>query len=178
MEVVFLSLGSNLGDRLGYLRRAVGLLEGVEGCRVRRTSSVYETEPLGPKDQGPFLNAVVEIEAEGQDPYRLLYACQGIEDRLGRQRQSRWGPRTVDLDILCFGQRVIASERLTIPHPELQRRRFVLVPWAEIAPDHPVPVLGKTVAELLHECPDQAWVIPFADRSALHSPQGKGDGVH
>jgi 2-amino-4-hydroxy-6-hydroxymethyldihydropteridine diphosphokinase len=174
VDVVFVGLGSNLGNRLEFLRRAVRLLSSTRGCRLRKVSSVYETEPVGVREQAPFLNAVVEMEVV-LDPAGFFRHCQEIEADSGRQRGARWGPRTLDIDILSFGDRVMATERLTIPHPELHRRRFVLVPWAEIAPQHVVAGHGKSVAELLRDCPDPAWVIRYGSPQLLQDPEPEGN---
>ena len=126
----FLALGSNLGDREATLRYAVDHLPG-----VRALSGVYETDPIGgPDDQGAFLNMVVELETR-LDPFSLLDLCRRIEAGAGRERKVRWGPRTLDVDVLLYGDTTITSEELTVPHPRMWERRFVLAPLAEIAPD-------------------------------------------
>lgn len=149
----FLMLGSNIGDRAGYLKEAVEAIANLEGSEVRRVSSVYETEPWGKKDQGMFLNQVVEVETE-LEPRELLTACQKIEKTLGRKREECWGPRTVDIDILLYGENVIDEETMKVPHPLLSERRFVLVPLAEVVPEVSIPGLGETVRNVLKGCPD------------------------
>jgi 2-amino-4-hydroxy-6-hydroxymethyldihydropteridine diphosphokinase len=147
----FLALGSNVGDRRGTLRRAMAMLGRVPGVRVRAVSGFHETAPVGgPAGQGPYLNAAAELETT-LSPRELLAALQEIERALGRDRarEARWGPRTCDLDILLMGETVLNTEELTIPHPRMHERRFVLCPLAEIAPSAVHPVLRKTVAELL-----------------------------
>ncbi len=144
---VWLSLGSNLGDRAGYLNAAVAALRDLESTRVRAVSHGYETEPVGKTGQPAFLNAAVEIETE-LAPLELLNAVQGIEARLGREPSERWGPRVIDIDLILCGQEVITTDRLVTPHPEFRKRNFVLAPLAEIAPEVMDPVSGKTVAEL------------------------------
>ncbi|MEL6890083.1 MAG: 2-amino-4-hydroxy-6-hydroxymethyldihydropteridine diphosphokinase [Actinomycetota bacterium] len=131
---VYVALGSNLGDRRGFLRM------GVEGLgRVTAMSEVYETDPVGgPDDQGPYLNMVVEVETS-LDPFALLRRCQRIEAEAMRQRTVRWGPRTLDVDIIQFDDLTMASDELEIPHPRFSERRFVLEPLAEIAPDRCPP---------------------------------------
>ncbi len=143
----FVGLGSNLGDRLGYLRRALQEMALQPGIRVRRVSSVYESEPVGYKEQGWFLNQVAEVETS-LDPWQLLRALQGIENRMGRERLFRWGPRVIDLDLLLYEGLVLEEEELTLPHPRMYERNFVLFPLNEIAPGlvHPD---GLTTAEHL-----------------------------
>ncbi len=127
----YVALGTNLGDRMGHLRFAVSNLPD-----VRTMSGVYETDPVGgPDDQGPYLNMVVEVETR-LDPFGLLEVCRSIELAAGRERKQRWGARTLDLDILLFGSVRLDSDDLTIPHPRMWERRFVLAPLAEIAPNH------------------------------------------
>jgi 2-amino-4-hydroxy-6-hydroxymethyldihydropteridine diphosphokinase len=124
---------------------------------VERLSSVYETEPWGNPDQPAFLNQAVEVRTD-LAPFALLAACREIEKQLGRRPGPRWGPRAADLDILLFGSTVLDSEALSIPHPRLADRRFVLAPLAEIAAGLPVPPSGRTVSELLDACEDAGEV--------------------
>jgi 2-amino-4-hydroxy-6-hydroxymethyldihydropteridine diphosphokinase len=153
MALAYIALGSNLGDRALMLSRAIEGL-GKLGWVVAR-SSVYETDPVGYRDQPAFLNAVVALETE-LDPVPLLRGLLAIEFQMGRDRSQGKpkGPRTVDLDLLMMGERVVREAELTLPHPALAQRRFVLAPLAEIAPQlrHPG---GKTMAELLAELPDE-----------------------
>jgi len=153
---VYLSLGSNAGDRLDNLRRACAAL-AARGIRLRRASSVYETEPVDMREQTWFLNCVIEVETS-LPPLRLLYEIEQIEAELGRQRLQLKGPRTIDLDILLYGDRVIREENLVVPHPELHKRRFVLVPLREIAPSLKLPLFGRTVEELVPELRDSSDV--------------------
>jgi 2-amino-4-hydroxy-6-hydroxymethyldihydropteridine diphosphokinase len=133
----FLGLGSNLGDRWGHLRRAVDQLRAGNRAPVTAVSQGYETEPVGgPEGQGPYLNLVVELAvAPDADPYRLLEECRRLEAAAGRVRAVRWGPRTLDADVLWIDGVALDDEELTVPHPRWQERRFVLAPLAELAPD-------------------------------------------
>ncbi len=133
----FLGLGSNLGDRWAHLRRAVDQLRAGSRAPVTAVSRVYETEPVGgPEDQGPFLNVVVELAVSpAADPYRLLEECRRLEAAAGRVRSVRWGPRTLDADVLWIDGVVLDDVDLTVPHPRWRERRFVLAPLAELAPD-------------------------------------------
>jgi len=133
----FLSLGSNLGDRTAHLRRAVDQLRAGSDPAVTAVSRVYETEPVGgPDDQGAFLNLVVELAvAADADPYRLLEQCHRLEAAAGRVRTVRWGPRTLDADVVWIDGVVLDDADLTVPHPRWRERRFVLAPLAELAPD-------------------------------------------
>jgi 2-amino-4-hydroxy-6-hydroxymethyldihydropteridine diphosphokinase len=133
----YLGLGSNLGDRLGTLRRAVDLLRSSHGVEVIRSSRVYETEPIGPS-QPAYLNAVVEI-ATDLEPHGLLDACGAVEEELGRVRAERWGPRTIDVDVLTYDEVTVDDPDLTIPHPRMHERGFVLVPLRELDPDPMLP---------------------------------------
>lgn len=157
MKTTYLSLGSNLGDREALLREAVVRLETAD-VHVLRCSPVYETEPQDVKDQGWFLNAVVEAESE-LFPLQLLERTQKIEGDLGRRRLKPGGPRTIDIDILLHGRAVVHTPRLVIPHPRLASRRFVLEPLAQLAPGLRHPVSGRTVSEMLAEVKDQAVSI-------------------
>ena len=145
-ERVFLSLGTNLGDRAQNLREAVRAVQSLG--QLSALSSVYETEPVGELNQPAFLNAIVEIKT-ALEPLELLNAVKAIENALGRAPRERWGPREIDIDIVLVGATVLETDRLKLPHPEFRKRRFVLVPLAEIAPEVPDPVSGMTVAALL-----------------------------
>jgi 2-amino-4-hydroxy-6-hydroxymethyldihydropteridine diphosphokinase len=145
-EVAYLSLGSNIGDRAANLRAAIAQLEGAG--RVCGVSSLYETQPVEVLDQPWFLNCAVAIETT-KTPRELLKFVLSIEADMGRRRGREKGPRKIDIDVLLFGDRVISKPDLTIPHPAMQNRRFVLEPLAEIAPSARHPVLRKTAQQLL-----------------------------
>ena len=147
IETAYLALGSNLGHRAGNLQRAIDLLLD-EGVRVDRVSSVWETAPV-PADQPPFLNAVVAATTDCS-PAELLAAAKRVETALGRRPERRWGPRPVDIDILFYGETAIETEWLTVPHPLLATRSFVLVPLAELIGGE-LPGLGVSAAALLEE---------------------------
>jgi 2-amino-4-hydroxy-6-hydroxymethyldihydropteridine diphosphokinase len=163
MNKVFLSLGSNIGDRAENIARAVEAL-GERGVHVTRRSSLYETEPVDVRGGGWFLNCVVEAETDLM-PGPLMDALLAIERTLGRRRSPvSDGPkesRTIDMDILLFGSTVIHTPELEIPHPRMAERKFVLVPFAEIAGGVQHPVLKQTIAEILAETPDRSQVRRF-----------------
>lgn len=138
MNEVYLSLGSNLGDRKAQLQEAVRLLQTNPSISNIKMSSIYETAPVGYLDQHAFLNLVIRLETS-LSPLELLDICQEIEQVLHRERLVRWGPRTVDLDVLLYGQEQLATERLTIPHPRMYERAFVLVPLQELMPSLILP---------------------------------------
>ncbi len=166
-KLIYLSLGSNLGDRAANLERAIaGLPEA--GVRALRRSSLYETEPVDFLAQPWFLNCVVEAETSLM-PRQLLHVLQGIERGFGNRKHVARGPRIIDLDILFYGASVIRTEEMEIPHPRMDKRRFVLVPLAELAPALRHPVLGATIAEL---------IAAARDKSAVRLWQQKGSGVH
>lgn len=131
MVTVYIGLGSNMGNRRANLQAAVNMLRELPGLQVTAIAPLYETEPWGLKEQEPFLNTVVQVET-AYSPRELLSRLQGIENRLGRVRKEKWGPRTVDLDILLYGHEVVNEPDLQIPHPYLLQRAFVLVPLLDL----------------------------------------------
>jgi len=156
LHTVYLSLGSNLGDRKGHLDRAIAELPNI-GLEVKRVSSLYETEPVGLRDQPWFLNLVAE-GVTALFPLQLLDRLQKIENQLGRHRLTKGGPRTIDIDILFFGPFSIHSDRLIVPHPRLEQRRFALEPLSELVPEFRHPVSHLTVRELLAASGDRSAV--------------------
>jgi 2-amino-4-hydroxy-6-hydroxymethyldihydropteridine diphosphokinase len=155
----FLGLGSNLGDRLEHLRRAVSLLNE-RGASILRSSRVYETEPVGGPPQPDYLNAVIEVETDGS-AYELLDACLTVERELGRERSERWGARTIDIDVLTFGGERIDQPDLQVPHPRMHERAFVLVPLLELEADPPLPG-DRRIATLRFGTAALGEVRPFA----------------
>jgi len=153
VKVIYLALGSNLGDRAANLRTAIDSLPAA-GILVLRESPIYETEPVGYARQGWFLNMVVEAET-ALFPMQLLARTAKIERALGRVRTIPNGPRTIDIDILLYGKALVRSARLEIPHPRMQERRFVLAPLADLSPGLRHPVSRKTVRQMLEEAPAQ-----------------------
>lgn len=154
---VYLSLGSNTGNRMVNLQTAYDLIHRNIG-RVAKFSHVYETEPWGNTEQDPFLNQVIMINTT-KDPRELLEAATKIERDMGRVRKEKWGPRIIDIDILFYGKRIIRDKGLEVPHPELHKRAFVLAPLLEIAPDLEHPVLKKPIDTLYMECEDLSDVV-------------------
>ncbi len=160
-STAYLGLGSNLGDRAANLLRAIIALSE-DGMRLSAISSVYETEPVDYLDQPAFLNMVVAVEAPQIEPFSLLALCLAVEKRLGRERRVPKGARTIDIDLLIVDDRVIDGLRdglaLTLPHPRLHLRRFMLTPLAEIAPRLKHPLLGETISQLLDAVKDSSLV--------------------
>jgi 2-amino-4-hydroxy-6-hydroxymethyldihydropteridine diphosphokinase len=156
MPTVYLSLGSNLGDREANLRSAIAALS-LGGVRVKQVSSIYETEPVDYLDQPWFLNCVLGVETDLQ-PHVLLLALRAIESQLGSQKEFAKGPRKIDLDILLYGSETIATPDLQVPHPRMLQRRFVLTPLAEIAPKLKHPSWPASAIELLQRLADPSQV--------------------
>ncbi|MGB5407444.1 MAG: 2-amino-4-hydroxy-6-hydroxymethyldihydropteridine diphosphokinase [Thiogranum sp.] len=150
--LTYIGLGSNLDNPESQVKTAIEALAGLSQIRLQDRSSLYRSAPMGPQDQPDYVNAVVKLST-GLEPEALLDKLQGIERAQGRVRTQRWGPRTLDLDILLYGQCVVATERLKIPHPGIAERSFVLYPLAEINGQLEIPGLGR-VQSLLEQCPD------------------------
>jgi 2-amino-4-hydroxy-6-hydroxymethyldihydropteridine diphosphokinase len=149
MSIVYIGIGSNLGNRRKNCRDAIELLKK-KGVIVNKNSSFYKTEPWGIKDQPKFLNVAIEIETDLK-PHDLLAVLKKVEDEIGRKKSYKWGPRLIDLDILFFGNIVIDEDNLKIPHPLMHEREFVLRPLQEIAPDMVHPLFKIKVGELLQQ---------------------------
>lgn len=161
MKTAYLGLGSNLGNRLAFLRGGRDALAKAPGIELVRTSAVYETEAIGgPPDNPRFLNAVLQVQTS-LDPHQLLAACLAVEDEFGRSRPLRWAPRTLDIDVLFFADQVVCTEQLTIPHARLQERPFMLAPLLEIAADLRHPLLDQTITELAAGCHGVAELVPL-----------------
>ncbi len=151
--IVYLSLGSNLGDRRQALRDALARIDALEGVRCETVSPVYETDPWGFADQNSFLNCVAAIRTE-RPAVELFHALKDLEIAIGRIPAERYRPRLIDIDILLYGRDALRTEELTIPHESMPLRRFVLVPLCDLAPERVHPVLGPTMRELLRACAD------------------------
>jgi 2-amino-4-hydroxy-6-hydroxymethyldihydropteridine diphosphokinase len=157
MEDVYLLLGSNVGNRGGNLTRALEQIS-LKAGGVTLKSNLYETEPWGMKEQQSFLNQAVMIQSN-LEAVELLTVLKGIEKEVGRQEGEKWGPRIIDIDILFYGNHIIDTLQLKVPHPYIQERRFALAPLFEIAPAFIHPVFGKSVGEMLEECGDGSRVF-------------------
>lgn len=154
-----LSLGTNIGDKMHFLTQSKTLISDKIGS-ILLSSSIYETEPWGIDNQDSYLNQVISVQTN-LSPYELLDNIHKIEKDLGRIREIHYGPRTIDIDILYYGNRILDSENLKIPHPQIQKRRFILVPLSEIIPEMPHPLLKKTSQELLDEVKDEGKVTKW-----------------
>ena len=165
MAIVYLSLGSNIGDRIGYIQQATSLLGGVENISIIRTSAFYETEPWDMDSPNWFVNAVVELKTS-LSPQNLLAECKRIETLLGRSDKpsSDYKDRTIDIDILFYGKEIVKDENLTIPHKYVHLRAFILVPLLELIPDFEHPVLHKTISELHNDLENPEMVFLYGTR--------------
>ena len=174
-EQIFIALGSNLGDRASNLLRALQLLP-TWGVHIIKVSDFLETQAYGVTDQPDFLNAVAQVETH-LAPEQLLQVLLQVEKSMGRVRKRHWGERNIDLDLLLYGRRVYQSKTLTLPHPDMLNRDFVLAPLAQIAPDLVHPVAGKTIRQLWTEL-EQRRTAPSVKevQAAGPVPTGGGDG--
>lgn len=156
MTTAYLLTGSNLGNREDFLQKACALLSQRAG-NCMSTSSLYETAPWGKTDQPAFLNQAIKLETN-LSPQDLLQASLTIELELGRTRTEKYGPRTIDIDILLYGNEIIEQPQLQIPHPQLANRRFALLPLMELSPQLVHPITGITIKAMLDQCPDEGLV--------------------
>lgn len=162
----FLGLGSNVGERQKFLNKTAAEIKKLPGTKIIWASSVYETDPVGKKDQPKFLNAALEIET-GLLPVELLPQLKSIETLVGRTASEQWGPREIDIDILLYDGLVHHDDEVKVPHPQMDKRKFVLVPLREIAPDVVHPVHGLTVTEMADACRDTSRVTKTSYRIIL-----------
>ena len=164
MAIVYLSLGSNCSDRIGYVQQAASLLGAVDGISIIRTSSFYETEPWGMNSQNCFVNAVLEVKTS-LSAQKLLEECQRVEKQLGRTRSgSTYTDRTIDIDILFYGKDIINSENLIVPHKYVHLRAFTLVPLLELIPNFEHPILHKTITQLHNDLENPEMVFLYGTR--------------
>ena len=165
MAIVYISLGSNIGDRVGYLQQAVSLLKAIPEINVISTSSFYESEPWKMNSENWFVNAVIQISTNLL-PEKLLEECQRIETQLGRKRtaEKEYQDRTIDIDILFYNDLIMHTDTLTIPHPHFHKRAFVMVPMLEIAQDFVHPLFKETVMQLYEELENPEMVLLYGTR--------------
>lgn len=165
MAIAYLSLGSNKGDRIGYVQQAASLLGADEGITIVRSSAFYETEPWNINTKSWFVNAVIELKTK-YSPLELLNICQKIEQRLGRERKQAndYEDRTIDIDILFYNKEIINEENLIIPHKFVHLRAFTLVPMMELNADFEHPVLHKTIAEMHNDLENPEMVFLYGTR--------------
>jgi len=160
-KTAYVGIGSNLGDKLGNCVNAIDLIEKTPGLHVTATSPLYRTEPVGVQGQDWYLNGAMALSLH-ISTHTLLASLLDIEEKMGRKRQKKWDSRVIDLDILLSGQEIIKEEGLTVPHPLMHLRRFVLVPLAQLAPGLTHPTLGMTIGELLAGLPEKGQTVtPF-----------------
>jgi len=156
-NIAYLSIGSNMGDRMQLFRKAIDYLQSDENIQIRNISSIYETEPVGFTEQAKFLNAVLKVETSYK-PEELLLKCQKTEKVNGRIRDIRWGPRTIDLDILLYNHENIETESLSVPHPRMLERAFVLIPLLELNPNITLPEMDIPLGNILENIQDKEGV--------------------
>jgi len=158
MRTVYIGIGSNLGDKLNNCLKSIDLVERIPGCHVKAQSDFFQTEPVGVEDQDWYVNSVISLQTD-LSAQQLQKSLLAIETDLGRERKQKWDPRTIDLDIILFGQDLINEKNLTVPHPLMHERRFVLVPMVQLAPDLIHPVFEKNMAELLDALPEERQTV-------------------
>jgi len=163
LATAYLSLGSNSDDRLEFLQGAIRKIEESHRISIKKVSSVYETQPVGYINQAWFLNLVLEVQTS-LDPLPLLEHLLAIENQMGRKREAKWGPRNIDVDLLLYDNQLVHSDRLIIPHPQMHKRRFVLIPLAQIAPQLLHPLLKKSAPQLLEACEDKSMVRLYSEK--------------
>ena len=159
MNTVYIQLGSNIGERESFITKSMHKVEDDIG-KIITSSSIFETTAWGNENQNNFLNSVIEIKTPF-DAFTILQKSQEIENNLGRKRSDKWGERTIDIDILFYNNKIINTKELTVPHPLIQKRKFVLVPLSEIAPNYMHPILKKNISTLLSECKDTQKVLDY-----------------
>jgi 2-amino-4-hydroxy-6-hydroxymethyldihydropteridine diphosphokinase len=157
-ETVYIGVGSNQGDKLANCRKAIEMVNCIPGSRVMAQSDFFQTEPVGVEGHDWYVNCAISVATQMR-VHRLLRALLEIEAELKRERKKKWDPRTIDLDILLFGQEFIDNMELVVPHPRMHSRKFVLVPMCQLAPDLIHPLLGKTMRELLETLTDEGQSI-------------------
>lgn len=163
MSAAFLGLGSNIGERISYIEKALEEIQKIPGTQILALSSIYETEPWGEITQEDFLNSVVEIDT-ALSAENLLKELKNIEKNLGRTENKKWSEREIDIDLLFYGNEIIEKDFMQVPHSQIEKRKFVLVPMNEIAPGFVHPVLNKTISALLSETTDDLNVRKYQIR--------------
>jgi len=158
MRTAYIGIGSNLGDKLNNCLKAIDLIDRIIGSRIEAKSDFFRTEPVGVEGQDWYVNSVISLRTD-ISVQQLQKSLLAIETDLGRERKRKWDPRTIDLDILLFAQEVINEKNLTVPHPHMHKRRFVLVPMVQLAPDLIHPVLEKSITELLDALPEERQTV-------------------
>jgi len=166
MTTTYLLLGTNMGERFELIKKAQNLIQEKVGSISKASSSIYETAAWGEENQADYLNQVLVVDTK-LNPFQLLQNIHQIEQSLGRKREKAWGPRTMDIDILFYDQYICNTPQLTIPHPHISKRRFVLTPLAEINPTFIHPLLNKSIQNLLSHCEDTLSVKKYKH---LHTP--------
>ena len=159
MNTVYIQLGSNIGERESFIAKSMEQIEENIG-EIITESSIFETIPWGNENQNNFLNSVIKIKTPF-DSFEVLQKSQEIENTLGRKRIAKWRERTIDIDVLFYNNEIINTTKLNIPHPLIQKRKFVLVPLSEIAPNYMHPILKKSISTLLSECKDNQKVLDY-----------------